>query len=113
MMKFALISLCILLAVSCNSKTEPASEPTTVTETVAKDSTTANSFFPVTNYIRGQINDIRLKGVNPMIYTTVKDQTDSSWLKAENFENEMAPFLENTIDTTNLKDLFSEKKFLD
>lgn len=48
-----------------------------------------------------------------MMYTTVKGRTDSSWLKAENFEKEMAAFLEIEIDTSNLKDLFSEKRFLD
>jgi hypothetical protein len=48
-----------------------------------------------------------------MIYITKNKQVDSSWLKAEHFEKEMAPFLASVIDTTNMAVYFSEKKFLD
>lgn len=113
MLKYVLISLIILLTTSCKNKDEENKNTASVENAAVSDSSAPDSFFPVSNYIRGQINDIRSKGVNPVIYTTAGTRTDSSWLKAEDFEKEMAPFLEINIDTANLKDLFSEKKFLD
>lgn len=113
MLKYLLVSIIVLQTISCKTNNNENSQATLVTEAAASDSTNADSFFPVTNYLRGQINDIRLKGVNPMIYTTVNKRTDSTWLKAENFEKEMAPFLETNIDADNLTGIFSEKKFLD
>ena len=113
MLKYVFILLFFPLIISCNTKGDEKATAPVASTNASIDSSRADAFFPVTNYIRGQINDIREKGVNPMLYTTVGQRTDSSWLKAENFEKEMTPFLETIIDTSNLKDLFSEKKFLD
>lgn len=113
MLKYVLLLIIVLQVNSCKTKNTSQNENTIITNPVSDDSTNQDAFFPVTNYIRGQINDIRLKGVNPMMYTTVNHRTDSSWLKAENFEKVMAPFLQTIIDTSNLRELFSEKRFLD
>ena len=113
MLKYVHISIFVLLIISCKTKTVEDSEAVVTTQGATSDSSMSDAFFPVTSYIRGQINDIRLKGVNPMMYTIVKGRTDSSWLKAENLEMAMAPFLASIIDTSNLQNLFSEKEFLD
>ncbi|MEJ7627355.1 MAG: hypothetical protein WKF35_10865 [Ferruginibacter sp.] len=74
---------------------------------------TKESFFPVSNYIKGQLIEIKNGGINPVKYITVNDHTDSSWIKMEELSKETAPFLEDNIDTANLVSFFSEKKFLD
>ena len=71
------------------------------------------SFFPVTDYIKGQIFEIKNGGVNPMKFVTINNHTDSAWLKMEKLKDEVADFLSPEIDTTNLISLFSEKKFMD
>lgn len=76
-------------------------------------SAVAVSFFPVTTYLKGQVMDIRKRGVNPLKYVTIHSKTDSSWVKMEDLDIEVAPFLHPVIDTTNLLAYFTEKKFLD
>jgi len=68
-----------------------------------------DGFFPVTEYILGQITDIKNSAVNPL----KKWGKDSSWIKIENLEKEFQPFLNPIIDTGNMKPLFRETKFLD
>jgi hypothetical protein len=70
-------------------------------------------FFPVTSYIKGQLFDIKEKGISPIKYTTIGDKKDSIFLKVENWEQEMAEFLNPVIDSTNLNTLFIETSFKD
>lgn len=70
-------------------------------------------FFPVTSYIKGQMFEIRDKGVNPLKYTTVQGHTDSVWLKLTDLEPAMHEFLTPVIDTANMSKLFKETRFLD
>lgn len=113
MLKYVFVSFFLLQLTSCKPKDKATAGVETASAKTGVDSTSSGSFFPVTNYLKGQINDIRLKGINPMMYVTKNKQVDSAWLKFENLEKEMAPFLESVIDTANLRDLFSEKRFLD
>jgi len=71
------------------------------------------SFFPVTSYIRGQIFEIKSKGVTPLKYITSKNHTDSAWLKFDQLEEAVKEFLTPEIDSVNLTTLFTEKNFLD
>lgn len=72
-----------------------------------------NHFFPVTSYLKGQLYEVKLKGVNPLKYTTINNRTDSVWIKIEEFENVVKEFFTPVIDSTNLTSLFTEKNFLD
>lgn len=111
MRPFVILFLTQLLFFSCKNRSAPAAS------VISTDTAAANQkkqvFFPVTNYIKGQINDIKSGGVNPLKFTTVNNTTDSSWLKMENLDKELAPFLEPQIDTQNLAGLFTENRFLD
>ena len=71
------------------------------------------AFFPVTDFISGQIAEIKKEGINPIKITSINNRQDSAWLKVEELDNEFAPFLSPVIDSTNLAGLFSEKSFLD
>lgn len=97
--------LLVVLAQSCNNA-PPVSEKVLPEKDKEK-------FFPVTDYIKGQIFEISNKGLTPVKYVTVKDHTDSSWLKPAEFSEAFKEFLIPVIDTINLTTLFTEKKFMD
>ncbi|MEP7255637.1 MAG: hypothetical protein ABI666_07655 [Ferruginibacter sp.] len=71
------------------------------------------SFFPVTSYIKGELYNFKKDGVNPLKYTTIKNHTDSVWLKIEEIDEAVQEFLHPEIDSVNLISLFTEKSFLD
>lgn len=71
------------------------------------------NFFPVTDYLKGELFEFHRNGITPKKYTTIKDHTDSVWLKVEEFDIIVKEFLEPVIDTVNLISLFTEKKFMD
>jgi hypothetical protein len=78
-----------------------------------KDTITVQRFFPLTNYLKGEIYNIKNSGINPLKYTTVNDQTDSVWLKIEQLDSTLSAFLKPEIDSANLTALFTEKNFMD
>lgn len=104
--------LVIELFFSCKNGQHAGAGETTQKETSALN-TSNEPFFPVTNYLKGQISEIQKGGVNPLKYVTINNTTDSSWVKIEDLDKEVAPFLETVIDSSNIAHLFSEKKFLD
>jgi hypothetical protein len=97
----------IIFLYSCTDTGKPAKHVS------AEDSIAKQKFFPVTDYIRGQIYDIKKSGVNPLKYLIADGHTDSVWIKIEELDKEVAEFLRPEIDSANLTALFSEKSFLD
>lgn len=78
-----------------------------------KDSTEKQNFFPVTDFIKGEIFNIKKSGINPLRYTTVNNRTDSVWLNIEQLDTVLQEFLQPEIDSANLISLFAEKSFFD
>ena len=108
MMKVFILIIMTILAVSCNSNSgTPATLP-------QQNKTAINTdFFPVTNFIKGQIVEMERNGINPLKITSTGNKTDSAWLKIEDLNKEFADFLSPLIDSSNLKFFFKENKFLD
>lgn len=100
----------MLLLNSCttNEKKIPLTANSIATDSLAKQ-----RFFPVTIYIKGQLYSIKEKGLNPIQYLIEGDKKDSSWLKIEDLPSAINEFLTPEIDSTNLIQLFLEKKFVD
>jgi hypothetical protein len=71
------------------------------------------SFFPVTSYLKGQLYDIKAKGVTPIKYTTINNHTDSVMVKLDSLNALCKEFLHPEIDSVNLINFFTEAKFLD
>ena len=71
------------------------------------------SFFPVTSYLKGQIFEIKEKGLAPIKYTTINHHTDSAYIKLEELDELLKEFLHPQIDTANMAPFFTESKFLD
>jgi hypothetical protein len=108
-MKFiSFILICSYFFVACNNSNNTKKVTANNSDTLKNQ-----RFFPVTNYFKGQWFDIKQKGINPLKYTTVGTTKDSTFLKVEDWEKEMAEFLSPIIDSTNLNELFLEKKFKD
>lgn len=70
-------------------------------------------FFPVTDFIQGQISEIRNKGINPLQVTSRNGKTDSAWLNIDTLQRAFTDFLSPVIDSNSLQGLFVEKSFLD
>ena len=100
----------MLLLNSCttNEKKTPQTANSILTDSLAKQ-----RFFPVTTYIKGQLYSIKEKGLNPIQYIIEGDKKDSSWLKIEDLPSAINEFITPEIDSTNLIQLFIEKKFVD
>jgi len=97
----------ILILSSCNN-----SEPSTK-DNAEKAVTEKQSFFPVTSFFKGELYEIKTRGVNPLKYTSSNNHTDSAWLKLEELNEAVKEFLQPEIDSANLVSLFTEKSFLD
>ena len=100
----------MLLLNSCttNEKKTPQTANSILTDSLAKQ-----RFFPVTTYIKGQLYSIKEKGLNPIQYIIEGNKKDSSWLKIEDLPSAINEFITPEIDSTNLIQLFIEKKFVD
>ena len=102
-----LFPLLACIVIACNQsdkKTEPV---------IVHEQPDRVAFFPVTDYLKGQLTDIREQGINPKKITTFNKKEDSSWVKMEDLPGEVASFLTPVIDSSSLAGLFAEKKFLD
>ena len=96
-----------MLIQSCNNA------PPNIKKEVAAPAKAKETFFPVTDYIKGQIFEISNKGITPVRYITINGHTDSSWLVHDELNEAFKEFLHPEIDSSNLTGLFTEKKFLD
>ena len=102
----------MLFLLSCNnSKKDDPVKPQQENESAGKQEHV--SFFPVTDFLNGQIAEIKKDGINPIKVTRINNREDSVWLKIEDLNKEFAPFLSPVIDSTNLKSMFTEKSFFD
>lgn len=101
-MFFGFVILSVLF--SCNTKQ---------TANLGSSADTSKSFFPVTDYILGQIHELNNTPVTPLKITTYKGKTDSVWMKPEQITEFVQNFITPVIDSVKLHDLFKEKSFLD
>ncbi len=99
------IALALTMLQACSHSAEKKATEATKETTKEKQ-----SFFPVTDYIKGQIKEI---SVNPMKYVTINDHTDSALLKIEDMPEAFNEFLHPEIDSLNMVTLFKESGFMD
>ena len=113
-MKCYPVIIILLLFAACHTKKNVADNIPRVTVPVQDAADTAGNFFPVTEYLKGQIAEIKTNGITPVDRVTIKGHTDSSWLNSDaKMQQAFADFLSPVIDTANLKKIFIEKKFKD
>ncbi len=98
---------------SCEQK-KKSSTATVLEENNPLDTNAANmDYFPVTNYLKGQLYEIKNSQVNPLMVTNDGFKIDSVSLKMDDLEKAIASFLEPVIDSANLKSEFKQTSFKD
>jgi hypothetical protein len=110
-MKFHLALILLVILFACNNKTEKV-QTTPTTSTAIIEDTTAN-YFPVTNFLLGDINSIKTNAGTPQYKITTNGKTDSSYINMDSIFIVFQDFLAPRIDSANLKKYFREKSFLD
>ena len=103
---FLIFGLLIIFS-ACHS-TEEKAEVSTI-----KNAEAVETFFPVTDYLKGQLRELDSMPITPLKTVTVNGKTDSAWLKRENIRFFATPFLTPVIDSVSMSPYFSEKSFLD
>ena len=73
----------------------------------------AQSFFPVTEFLLGQLKEIDSLPVTPLKIIIESDKRDSIWLKKSDIRTFAIPFLRPVIDSISLQNFFVEKSFMD
>ena len=71
------------------------------------------NFIQLTSFLHGQLIDIERDHLNPIVYITENNKTDSTWVSNEKIVAVVAPFLNPVIDSTNLKTYFKLNSFYD
>ena len=72
-----------------------------------------DNFFPVTQYLLGQLKEMDSLPITPLKITHVNGKTDSVWMKKEEIRPFVQPFLNPVIDSLRWSGYFTEKSFLD
>jgi hypothetical protein len=106
MTKYFFIAALLLLSACNNNNEEKKVAPGDIAEEKP-------SFFPVTSYLKGQIREIKEKGITPIKYVTTHNRTDSFFVTFAELDEVMKEFLHPEIDSANLIPFFTESKFLD
>ena len=93
----------------CYSCQEPAQNDVSK----EKPTETPISFFPVTEFLKGQVEEIQSLPVTPLKIEIDGQRHDSSWIDKKDIGKFAAPFLHPEIDSANMANLFTGKSFLD
>src|SRR5688572_13865897 len=103
----SILLLMVMFISACEDDAESSSSPKTEKDTTPK------TFFPVTDYIRGQLTQLDSSETAPVRIITEKGKSDSAWLKREDIRPFAQPFLTSEIDSISLSQYFSSTSFLD
>lgn len=71
------------------------------------------SFFPVTDFLKGQLRELDSMSLTPLKTVTNKKKTDSVWLKRGNIREFATPFLTPVFDSAKMSSYYTSKSFLD
>lgn len=104
-----ILALLILASCSEQNKEDAVMKPA-ATDTAA---VSKGSFFPVTDYLQGQILQMKDAGNNPILFTKSGNRTDSSWLSMEAMDSLLQEFIQPSIDSSSYAAYFKENKFED
>lgn len=108
---FSILSL-VLLMLGCRdgNSTQNGGQANIDSTKQTQDS---SGFFPVTNFLKGQIKELDALQSTPLQYVQTGQQQDSFWLKKETFIAALQPFLLFNIQEKNLQPFFKETSFND
>ncbi len=102
----AIYFLPILLVGACHNR--ESKQPQSVNNTQE-----SQPFFPVTDFLLGQLNEIDSMPVTPLKIIIDNGKRDSIWLKKSDIRPFAKPFLSPLIDSISLHEFFEEESFMD
>lgn len=102
----AIYFLPILLLGACHNKESKQTQS-------VKNIQESQPFFPVTDFLLGQLNEIDSMSVTPLKITIDNGKRDSVWLKKSDIRSFAKPFLSPLIDSMSLHEFFAEESFMD
>lgn len=106
------IFIVLTLFMSCTIKKNDSDKK--IENNISEKVNTTSSFFPVTDFIKGEINKIKTLGKNPIKYSYKKGITiDSNWIKLESVDIEFSDFTSPKIDSLNDAQSYLESVFFD
>jgi hypothetical protein len=113
-MKKILFAATILLCLySCGSKKQPIPLPESSTVDSSKNNDSIDSFFPVTEYLKGQMLAFDSIPVTPLKINYKNGQQDSVWIKRDSLKWMLQAFTQDEIGKGNLLSFFKVTKFND
>jgi len=71
------------------------------------------SFFPVGNYLLGDVESIKQNGISPKYVHVKNGISDSSFLQLQNIQTNLSDFLNPLIDSIGMNSWVKESKFYD
>jgi hypothetical protein len=92
------------------STCHPAKDKQVVSE---KNNDETQPFFPVTEFLLGQLNATDSLPVTPVKITISGNKRDSVWLKKEDIRKFASPFLRPVIDSAFMQNYFTGTSFMD
>jgi len=107
MQKFITVFSVINIFFVCSCHTSKEKEP------VTNKNTEEETFFPVTDFLLGQLKLTESLPVTPLKITISGTKPDSVWLKKEDIRKFAFPFLHPVIDSISMRNYFTEKSFVD
>jgi hypothetical protein len=109
-MKTCLLSLLLIALLSgCADELESP-----LPEAHLPDSTNkAKQFFPILDYLKGELSNVDSFATAIRLYTTIKGKTDSSMIQVEQFNGIMQEFLPPELSKDNFEKYYSESSFFD
>ena len=105
MRNYIFITIFVCLITSCSQNNSEKSTST-------KPESDA-SFFPVGNYLLGDIASIKQIGISPKYIHFKNGISDSSFLQLQNIETNLSDFLSPMIDSIGMSSWVKESKFYD
>lgn len=82
----------------------------TVPPTSEADTT---AFFPVREFLLGQVSEIKASPVNPMFIRKAGEQSDTTWLQHQSLDSAFSPFLFPNGDAKVLQTRYTQARFYD
>lgn len=101
-----LLSVASLLCACNNHSEKKASEKNT-------DPQEEVTYFPVSNFLGGQILQIKEKGISPQKISIINGKSDTLFIKASDLDAALADFTNPFIDSVSTYTCYTSKKFFD
>lgn len=108
---YVAVVVVLLLLNACNNPNKETILPSSATSVDIESK--ADSFFPVSSFLRGQMVILDSLPITPLHITTIKGKADSAWVSKAKLKPLLEPFLASEIDETNLVNYFKETRFND